>query len=76
MLFEDIHTKSETYQKEGWFILEEENSVFGYDADNTNKLDSEEKFSIYHNKEEAKNNILQTFPFVRVDDGSGLRDNE
>lgn len=57
MLFEDIHTKSETYQKEGWFILEEENSVFGYDADNTSKLDSEEKFSIYHNKEEAKNNI-------------------
>lgn len=57
MLFEDIHTKSETYQKEGWFILEEENSVFGYDADNTNKLNSEEKFSIYHNKEEAKNNI-------------------
>lgn len=57
MLFEDIHTKSETYQKEGWFILEEENSVFGYDADNTNKLDLEEKFSIYHNKEEAKNNI-------------------
>lgn len=37
--------------------MEEENSVFGYDADNTNKLDSEEKFSIYHNKEEAKNNI-------------------
>ena len=57
MIFEDIHTKSETYQKEGWFILEEENSVFGYDADNTNKLNSEEKFSIYHNKEEAKNNI-------------------
>lgn len=57
MLFSDICTKSETYQKEGWFILEEENSVFGYDADNTNKLDSEEKFSIYHNKEEAKNNV-------------------
>ena len=57
MLFEDIYTKSETYQKEGWFILEEENSVFGCDADNTIKLDSEEKFSIYHNKEEAKNNI-------------------
>lgn len=57
MLFGDIYTKSETYQKEGWFILEEENSVFGFDADNTNKLDSEEKFSIYHNKEEAKNNI-------------------
>lgn len=57
MLFEDIYTKSETYQKEGWFILEEENSVFGYDADNTNKLDSEEKSSIYHNKDEAKNNI-------------------
>ena len=37
--------------------MEEENSVFGYDADNTNKHDSEEKFSIYHNKEEAKNNI-------------------
>ena len=37
--------------------MEEENSVFGYDADNTNKLDSEEKFSIYHNKEEAKNNV-------------------
>ena len=57
MLFGDICTKSETYQKEGWFILEEENSVFGYDADNINNLNSEEKFSIYHNKEEAKNNI-------------------
>ncbi len=49
--------KSETYQKEGWFILEEENSVFGLGADNTNKLDSEEKFSIYHNEDEANNNI-------------------
>ena len=37
--------------------MEEENSVFGIDAENTNKLDVEEKFSIYHNKEEAKNNI-------------------
>ena len=54
---EIILVKSETYQKEGWFILEEENSVIGFDADNTNNLDSEEKFSIYHDKENAENNI-------------------
>lgn len=37
--------------------MEDENQVFGFDAENTNEVDSEEKFSIYHNKEEAKNNI-------------------
>ena len=52
--------KSETYQKEGWFILEEENQVFGKDAeavDNNINLESED-FCFYHqNKEEAKKNI-------------------
>lgn len=60
MLFEDIYTKSETYQKEGWFILEEENQVFGKDAeavDSNINLESED-FKFYHqNKEEAKKNI-------------------
>ncbi|MBQ8029421.1 MAG: hypothetical protein IJ262_08470 [Clostridia bacterium] len=37
--------------------MEEENQVFGLGAENTNKLDSEEEFSIYHNREEEKNNI-------------------
>ncbi len=50
--------KSETYQKEGWFILEEENQVFGLGAENINDFDSEEKFSIYHkDKEDAEKNI-------------------
>lgn len=57
MFFADTYTKSKTYQKEGWFILDEENQVFGRDAESRDKLDSEEKFSIYHNKKEAKNNI-------------------
>ena len=60
MLFGDIYTKSETYQKEGWFILEEENQVFGKDAeavDSNINLESED-FNFYHqNKEEAKKNI-------------------
>ena len=60
MLFGDICTKSETYQKEGWFILEEENQVFGKDAeavDSNINLESED-FNFYHqNKEEAKKNI-------------------
>ncbi len=60
MLFGDIYTKSKTYQKEGWFILEEENQVFGKNAEavvsNIN-LESED-FNFYHqNKEEAKKNI-------------------
>lgn len=38
--------------------MEEENSVFGVDAGNTDKLDAEEKFSIYHNeKDNIQNNI-------------------
>ena len=48
--------KSKTYQKEGWFILEEENSVFGFDAGNTDKLDSEKNaIFIIENKEEIQN---------------------
>ena len=53
-------TKSETYQKEGWFILEEENQVFGKDAeaiDNNINLESEDFYFYNHNKEEAKKNI-------------------
>ena len=49
--------KSKTYQKEGWLVLEVDNSVFGHGADNTNKNDFEEKFSIYHNKDEAKKKV-------------------
>ena len=52
--------KSETYQKEGWFILEEENQVFGKDAeavDENKNLESED-FNIYQfSKEEAEKNI-------------------
>ena len=33
-------------------------------------------FSGSKSMEEAKKNILQTFPFVRVDDGAGLGENE
>ena len=50
--------KSETYQKEGWFILEEENQVFGVEAENKDDFNSEEKFNIYHkDKEDAEKNI-------------------
>ena len=58
--FGDISTKSETYQKEGWFILEEENQVFGKDAeavDNNKNLESEDFYFYHQNKEEAKKNI-------------------
>ena len=38
--------------------MEEENQVFGHGAEDTNKLNSEEKFSIYHeDKEDAEKNI-------------------
>lgn len=56
----DIFTKSETYQKEGWFILEEENQVLGKDAeavDNNINLESEDFYFYNQNKEEAKKNI-------------------
>lgn len=56
----DIYTKSETYQKEGWFILEEENQVFGKNAeavDNNINLESEDFYFYNQNKEEAKKNI-------------------
>ena len=52
--------KSETYQKEGWFILEEENQVLGKDAeavDNNINLESEDFYFYNQNKEEAKKNI-------------------
>lgn len=60
MFFGDIYTKSETYQKEGWFILEEENQVFGKSAeafDNNENLESEDFYFYHQNKEEAKKNI-------------------
>lgn len=60
MLFGDIYTKSETYQKEGWSILEEENQVFGKDAeavDSNINLESEDFYFYHQNKEEAKSNI-------------------
>lgn len=50
--------KSKTYQKEGWFILEEESSVFGFDAGNEGKFDSEKNaIFIIENKEEIQNKI-------------------
>ena len=50
--------KSKTYQKEGWFILEEESSVFGFDAGNEDKFDSEKNaIFIIENKEEIQNKI-------------------
>ena len=52
--------KSKTYQKEGWFILEEENQVFGKDAeavDSNINLESEDFYFYHQNKEEAKKNI-------------------
>lgn len=60
MFFGDIYTKSETYQKEGWFILEEENQVFGSNAeavDNNENLKSEDLIFYHQNKEKAKNNV-------------------
>ncbi len=58
MFFGDIPTKSKTYQKEGWSILEAENRVFGSDAENAEKLDSEKNSSFYHkDKEDIQNNI-------------------
>ena len=54
----DISVKSETYQKEGGFILEEENQVFGVEAENKDDFNSEEKFNIYlKDKEDAEKNI-------------------
>ena len=58
--FVDIYTKSKTYQKEGWSILEEENQVFGKAAeavDNKVNLESEDFYFYNQNKEEAKSNI-------------------
>lgn len=52
--------KSKTYQKEGWFILEEENQVFGKDAEaveNNINLESEDFYFYNQNKKEAKKNI-------------------
>ena len=50
--------KSKTYQKEGWFILEEESSVFGLDAGNEDKFDTEKNaIFIIENKEEIQNKI-------------------
>lgn len=41
--------------------MEEENSVFGVDAEDINEFDTEEKFSIYHkDKETAENNIRKS----------------
>lgn len=60
LLLEDIPTKSETYQKEGWSILEADNQVFGKNAgavDSNINLESED-FNFYHqNKEKAVNDI-------------------
>ncbi len=53
--------KSKTYQKEGWFILEEENQVFGRDAEAVEDFDSEEKFSIYHkDKKDVNDNVVSS----------------
>ena len=50
--------KSETYQKEGWFILEVDNSVFGKEAENIEYFDNDENLIFNHkNKEESENNI-------------------
>ena len=52
--------KSETYQKEGWSILEEENQVFGKNAeavDDNENLESEGFIFYSQNKEEAKKDI-------------------
>lgn len=61
---ENISTKSKTYQKEGWFILEEENQIFGKGAEavgNNINLESEDKFSIYHkDNEDVENNVVSS----------------
>ncbi len=49
--------KSETYQKEGWLILEEENQFFGKNAEDTDNLKSEDFYFYRQNKEKAKKNI-------------------
>ena len=60
LLFVDTYTKSETYQKEGWFILEDENQVFGKitgTGDDNKNLESEDFIFYNRNKEEAKKNL-------------------
>lgn len=50
--------KSDTYQKEGWFVLDDKNRVFGVSAEDSDDLDLNNDFDFYHkNKEEAKKNI-------------------
>ncbi len=52
--------KSDTYQKEGWFILEADNRAFGAGADaleNDTNLESEDFIFYHQNKEEAKKDI-------------------
>lgn len=48
-----MYMKSETYQKEGWLILEDENVVLG--AESAENIDSEECF--YRNNKNAKSNL-------------------
>ncbi len=52
--------KSETYQKEGWSTLEEENQVLGKvpeALENTENLESEDFIFYNQNKEEVRNNL-------------------
>ncbi len=52
--------KSDTYQKEGWFILEADNRAFGAGAEgleNETNLESEDFIFYHQNKEEAKKDI-------------------
>ncbi len=63
--------------------MEEENSVFGFDAGNADKLDSEEKFSFYHNDKEESESFadssskdLSDFVETLIQDVPDLSDEE
>lgn len=53
--------KSETYQKEGWFILEDESIVLGKKVETIEAVNSNDGFIFYRqNKTEVKNSIVNS----------------
>ncbi len=73
----DISVKSETYQKEGWFILEVDNQVFGESSEaseSIKNLESEDFIFNSQNKEEAKNNLDSSVQDIDEFIGSLIQD--
>lgn len=73
----DISVKSETYQKEGWFILEVDNQVFGESSEaseSIKNLESEDFIFNCQNKEEAKNNLDSSVQDIDEFIGSLIQD--